>query len=126
MYEDARHAYLNEVLIRRVGCSAALAVIYGDVMRRLLLLGALNFGVRVECSNLNVLPTAEVKVPTGCLHTSREDHAATRAGLHSAHRESNAPAPVRAKHAEACLCSFEKARLRLMHENAHRGRCCRT
>ncbi len=61
VYEDARHAYLNEVLIRRVGCSAGLAVIYGDVMRRLLLLGALDFGVRVECRNLSVLPTAEVR-----------------------------------------------------------------
>mmetsp|Transcript_19795 Transcript_19795/g.59797 ORF Transcript_19795/g.59797 Transcript_19795/m.59797 type:complete len:513 (+) Transcript_19795:154-1692(+) len=60
VYEDARHAYLHEVLIRRVGCSAALAVIYGDVMQRLLVMGALNFGVRVECRDLNVLPTAEV------------------------------------------------------------------
>ena len=61
VYEDARHAYLNEVLIRRVGCSAGLAVIYSDVMRRLLMLGALDFGVRVECRNLSVLPTAEVR-----------------------------------------------------------------
>lgn len=61
VYEDARHAYLHEVLIRRVGCSAALAVIYGDVMQRLLVMGALNFGVRVECRDLNVLPTAEVR-----------------------------------------------------------------
>lgn len=60
VYEDARHAYLNEVLIRRVGCPAVLAVIYGDVMRRLLTSGALSCGVRVECQDLSVLPTAEV------------------------------------------------------------------
>lgn len=60
VFEDARHAYLNEVLIRRVGCPAALAVIYGDVMRRLLTSGALSCGVRVECQDLSVLPTSEV------------------------------------------------------------------
>ena len=70
VYEDARHAYLHEVLIRRVGCPAALAVIYGDTMRRLLTVGVLKFGVRVECSNLDVLPTAEVPIPSPALAAS--------------------------------------------------------
>lgn len=60
VFEDARHAYLNEVLIRRVGCTAALAVVYGEVMRQLLTSGALSYGVRVECRDLSALPTAEV------------------------------------------------------------------
>jgi hypothetical protein len=61
VFEDARHAYLNEVLIRRVGCTAALAVVYGEVMRQLLTRGALSHAVRVECRDLSVLPTAEAR-----------------------------------------------------------------
>ena len=60
VWEDARHAYLHEVLIRRVGCSAALAVVYADVMQRLLATGALDFAVRIDCSDYGALPKSEV------------------------------------------------------------------
>lgn len=60
VYEDARHAYLHEVLVRRVGCAAALAVIEADVMQRLLAAGAVDFAVRIDCSDLGALPATEV------------------------------------------------------------------
>ena len=60
VWEDARHAYLHEVLIRRVGCAAALAVIEADILQRLLAQGALDFAVRIDCSDLAALPTPEV------------------------------------------------------------------
>jgi len=61
VWEDARHAYLHEVLVRRVGCAAALAVVFADVMQRLLAAGAVDFAVRIDCSDLAALPTAEVR-----------------------------------------------------------------
>lgn len=61
VWEDARHAYLHEVLIRRVGCAAALAVIEADILQRLLAAGAVDFAVRIDCSDLGKLPVPEVR-----------------------------------------------------------------
>ena len=48
---DARNAYLNEVLIRRQGTAAALAVLYAEIMQRLLRMGAVDFAVRMDCND---------------------------------------------------------------------------
>lgn len=45
VWEDARLAYYNELLIRRVGHPAALTALMVDVFRRLLAMGALDFAV---------------------------------------------------------------------------------
>lgn len=38
VWENAGHAYLNDVLVTKQGIAAALAVILADLVRRLLLL----------------------------------------------------------------------------------------
>ena len=43
-----------------MGCAAALAVIEADILQRLLAQGALDFAVRIDCSDLAALPTPEV------------------------------------------------------------------
>ena len=48
VWEDARWAYLNELLIRRRGHPAAVAVLYAEVMRRLLSSGSLDFAVSMD------------------------------------------------------------------------------
>jgi hypothetical protein len=48
-WEDARPAYLNELLVRRLGHPASLAIMYAEVAQRLLQLGALDFGVTLDC-----------------------------------------------------------------------------
>ena len=49
VWEDAREGYLNELLVRRVGHPAALAILLADIMRRLLQLGAVDFAVCMDC-----------------------------------------------------------------------------
>ncbi|KAK9816720.1 hypothetical protein WJX72_004217 [[Myrmecia] bisecta] len=60
VWEDARHAYLHEALVSKKGIAAVLAVIYSDIMQRLLACGAINFAVRMECRDFNRLPQASV------------------------------------------------------------------
>ena len=60
VWEDARHAYVHEMLIRHTGCSAALAVLYASVMQLLLSAGKIEFAVRVDCTAADQLPTAQV------------------------------------------------------------------
>ena len=62
VWEDARHAYVNEVLIRRTGCAAALAVLLVAMVQRLLGAGAIAFAVRVDCRAADQLPQAHVRV----------------------------------------------------------------
>ncbi|KAL4421748.1 hypothetical protein ABPG77_009731 [Micractinium sp. CCAP 211/92] len=56
VWERASHAYLNEVLTRKQGIPAALAIILEDLVRRLLLMGAMDFAVKVDCSDLGARP----------------------------------------------------------------------
>ena len=35
VWEEARHAYLNEALTRRIASPACLAILYADIMQRL-------------------------------------------------------------------------------------------
>eukprot|EP00775_Hariotina_reticulata_P010072 gene10072-10227_t len=51
VWEDARLAYLNEVLVKKRGSPAALSILYCEVMRQLLLLGAVNFAVTFQLSS---------------------------------------------------------------------------
>ena len=41
--------YLNELLVRRRGHPAAVAILHADVMQRLLAGGAVDFGVTMDC-----------------------------------------------------------------------------
>lgn len=60
VYEDARHAYINEALVRKRGIPAILAVIAADIYRRLLEIGAIEFAVRLDVKDLTTLPTVEL------------------------------------------------------------------
>ncbi|PSC74794.1 hypothetical protein C2E20_2429 [Micractinium conductrix] len=60
VWERASHAYLNEVLTRRQGTPAALAVVLADLVRRLLLMGAIDFAIKIDCRDLGAPPRAEV------------------------------------------------------------------
>jgi hypothetical protein len=57
-WEDARHAYLNELLVRRQGHPAALAIMHAEVAQRLLQLGALDFGVTLDVGGYSGRPRA--------------------------------------------------------------------
>ena len=46
--EDARWAYLHEMLIRRKGHPATVAILYAEVMRLLLGAGAVDFAVAMD------------------------------------------------------------------------------
>ncbi|GFH19462.1 uncharacterized protein HaLaN_16409, partial [Haematococcus lacustris] len=56
-WEDSRDGYLHETLIRRQGHPAALAIIYAEVMRRLLEEGVVDFAVRMELNDYDDPPT---------------------------------------------------------------------
>ncbi|KAF8062088.1 pho-4 [Scenedesmus sp. PABB004] len=58
VYEDARLAYLNDVLVKRRGCPAALAILYSEVAAQLLLAGAIDFTVTFDYGNFSSLPAA--------------------------------------------------------------------
>eukprot|EP00232_Nephroselmis_pyriformis_P031249 CAMPEP_0182853968 /NCGR_PEP_ID=MMETSP0034_2-20130328/986_1 /TAXON_ID=156128 /ORGANISM="Nephroselmis pyriformis, Strain CCMP717" /LENGTH=310 /DNA_ID=CAMNT_0024984757 /DNA_START=52 /DNA_END=980 /DNA_ORIENTATION=+ len=59
VWTDERLAYLNHVLTRKVGSSAALAVCFQDVWKRLLLKGAVGGAIRMEIPrNGDELPLA--------------------------------------------------------------------
>ncbi|KAG7668476.1 hypothetical protein Ndes2526B_g03893 [Nannochloris sp. 'desiccata'] len=57
IWENPRLALLTEVLITKKGIPAALAIVVSDVLRRLLIAGAIDFVARVECSNMSSRPT---------------------------------------------------------------------
>ena len=59
-YEDAAHAYLHQVLQRRVGCPAAIAIVYGQVLKKLLERGVVDFAVRMDCSDPDARPAPVV------------------------------------------------------------------
>ncbi len=65
---DARNAYLNEVLIRRQGTAAALAVLYAEVMQRLLRMGAVDFAVRMDCNDPSRWDGEAPPAAAACLH----------------------------------------------------------
>lgn len=48
VWEDARQAYLHEVLVRKSGTPAALVILYSEVYRQLLLMGAIDFAVTFD------------------------------------------------------------------------------
>lgn len=48
VWEDARMAYLNEVLVRKTGSPAALVILLSEVYRQLLLMGAIDFAVTFD------------------------------------------------------------------------------
>ncbi|MEW5309104.1 MAG: hypothetical protein WDW38_001013 [Sanguina aurantia] len=48
VWEDARGGYLNELLVRRTGHPAAVALLYAEVMKGLLNFGAINFAITVD------------------------------------------------------------------------------
>lgn len=48
VWEDARMAYLNEVLVRKRGSPAALVILLCEVYRQLLLMGAIDFAVTFD------------------------------------------------------------------------------
>lgn len=83
VWEDARHAYVHEVLIRRTGCSAALAVLFAAVMQQLLGAGRIDFAVRVDCTAAHRLPVAQVRSKPSTLNPSRVD---SREMVTAAHR----------------------------------------
>ncbi|KAG1677963.1 hypothetical protein FOA52_001381 [Chlamydomonas sp. UWO 241] len=56
VWEDARWGYLNETLIRRRGHPAAVAILYAEVMRRLLSKGAVDFAVAIDTAGFSGLP----------------------------------------------------------------------
>ena len=49
VWEDAKDAYLNELLIRRTGHASALAVLMNEVFRKLFVAQAVDFLVTVNC-----------------------------------------------------------------------------
>jgi len=57
IWENPRLALLPEVLITKKGIPAALAIVLSDVLRRLLIAGAIDFVARVECLNMSSTPT---------------------------------------------------------------------
>ena len=61
MWEDARHAYVHETLVRRTGIAAALGVLYVALVQSLLRNGKIDFAVRVDCAAPGRLPRAEVR-----------------------------------------------------------------
>jgi hypothetical protein len=48
VWEDARLGYLNEVLVKKRGCAAAVVILYNEVMQQLLLMGAVGFAVTFD------------------------------------------------------------------------------
>jgi hypothetical protein len=53
VYENAKYAYLHEALIGRRGIPAVLAILLEEVCQQLLLQGAIDFAVRIECSRMD-------------------------------------------------------------------------
>ena len=51
VWENARHAYLHEVLISKKGIAAALAIVQADILQRLMKLGSLDSVIRTDCSD---------------------------------------------------------------------------
>ena len=49
VWEDARQAYLHEVLVRKHGSAAALCVLFHGVLQRLFLAGDIDFAARIDC-----------------------------------------------------------------------------
>lgn len=60
VWEDARRAYLTDTLITRKGIPGVLAVLLGDLLRRLLIDGAIDFVARVELADLNSPPSVTI------------------------------------------------------------------
>lgn len=60
VWENPRLAYLHEVLVCRRGIASSIAVIYAEVMRRLLMRGHIDFAVRMDCGSFGELPRAHV------------------------------------------------------------------
>ena len=68
VWEDARHAYVHETLVRRTGIAAALGVLYVALVQSLLQNGKIDFAVRVDCTAPGRLPRAEVRSAVTLTH----------------------------------------------------------
>ncbi len=53
VHENAKYAYLHELLVSRKGTPAVLAILLEEVCQRLLSQGAIDFAVRVDCPSLD-------------------------------------------------------------------------
>lgn len=56
VWEDAKHAYMNELLIRKVGIPALVAILYHDLMRHLLMDGTVDFVVGMDMRRVHLVP----------------------------------------------------------------------
>eukprot|EP00892_Ulva_mutabilis_P009514 jgi/Ulvmu1/6935/UM032_0013.1 len=71
VWEEPRDAYLHELLIRRRGTPAALAVLLYAVHRQLFLDGAVDFMVRIDCQDFEGIPRAvPLQLPRAMLATA--------------------------------------------------------
>lgn len=48
VWEDERYAYMNDLLIRRVGIPALVAILYQEIMKQLLSRGTIDFVVGMD------------------------------------------------------------------------------
>mmetsp|Transcript_30207 Transcript_30207/g.67015 ORF Transcript_30207/g.67015 Transcript_30207/m.67015 type:complete len:311 (+) Transcript_30207:86-1018(+) len=85
VWEDARWAYLNEALVRRRAHPAAAAILYAEVMRRLLARGVIDFAVAMDTRDFTSLPRAVILpgITRDMLLSSREGPAAAAAAAAS-------------------------------------------
>ncbi|CAD7704561.1 unnamed protein product [Ostreobium quekettii] len=60
VWENAAYAYLHELLIRRVGIPATVAILYHDVMRRLLLEGVVDFVIGMDMREFSDIPQPKI------------------------------------------------------------------
>lgn len=60
VWEKTSNAYLNSVLVSKVGIPATLAIILGDVLRRLMTNGELDCFCKVGCGSMDAIPTVDI------------------------------------------------------------------
>eukprot|EP00890_Picochlorum_soloecismus_P000692 jgi/Picsp_1/1623/NSC_05101-R1_protein len=60
VWEKPSTAYLNSVLVSRVGIPATLAIILGDILRRLMTNGELDCFCKVRCGAMDAIPTVDI------------------------------------------------------------------
>ena len=60
VWERTSNAYLNSVLVSRVGIPATLAIILGDILRRLMTNGEIDCFCKVRCGSMDDIPTVDI------------------------------------------------------------------
>ncbi|GMH45123.1 hypothetical protein BSKO_13080 [Bryopsis sp. KO-2023] len=73
VWEDQKYAYMNELLIRRVGTPALVTILYQDIMKRLLRMEAIDFVVNMDCQGFTQMPRAQVLAGMDRAVVLRED-----------------------------------------------------